>query len=345
MRVRAKTVVLVVGGLLVVAVLGLITSMGWQVVLGPDARPVTDRKFEVTEARLARGSYLVNGPMHCFHCHSDHDLSDPEFPIKQGTQGAGWALPAPELNNISSKNITPDRETGLGDWTDDEIARAIREGVSRKGNALFPIMPYLAFSHLDDEDLASIVVYLRTIPAIRHEVPVRHLPFPLEYIANTIPTPVTQPQPSHPSSTPAERGKYLVTIADCAGCHTPTDEKGIPLPGLDYGGGGLLHDPSQNMKPVFSMNITPDPSGIAHYDASFFLEVIRTGAVKGRMLSHIMPFSHFKNMTDGDLSDIFAYLQTLPPVKHRVSNTDPPTFCEVCGQTHGLGEFNKKSPQ
>ena len=149
-------------------------------------------------------------------------------------------------------------------------------------------MPYLTFAAMDDEDVASIVVYLRTIPPVRNQVPARLLPGPLEYIVKTIPKPVTQPQPSHPSATPEERGKYLVTVAQCQDCHTPTDDRGIPLPGLEFGGGGLFHDPTNNMQPMFSMNITQDPSGIAHYDEALFLQVLHTGQVTSRMLSPIM---------------------------------------------------------
>ncbi len=90
------------------------------------------------------------------------------------------------------------------------------------------------------------------------------------------------------------------------------------------------------------MNITPDPSGIAHYDEALFIQTLHTGQLAGRTLTPIMPFANFKNMTDDDLKDIFAYLKTLPPVKHRVSNTDPPTKCPVCGQIHGLGDLNVK---
>ncbi|HEX5070186.1 MAG TPA: c-type cytochrome [Vicinamibacterales bacterium] len=339
MRVRAKTIVLGVLALLVVVVIGGITAIGWQVVLGPSARPVTDRKFEVTEARLARGKYIVEGPAHCFMCHTEHDLSTPTLPIIQSKLGSGWELPIPELNNPSSKNITSDRETGLGDWTDDEIARAIREGIRKDGTALFPIMPYPLFAKLDDEDVASIVVYLRTLPAIRHEVPKRNLPFPLEYIVKTIPKPITTPQPSHPSATAAERGEYMVNMAGCGECHTPANQ-GVPLPGMAFAGGGLFNDPSQGGKAVFSMNITPDPSGIAHYDEALLTQTLHTGEVSGRMLNHIMPFESFKNITDADIADIFAYLKTLTPVKHRISNTDPPTPCPLCKQTHGLGELN-----
>jgi len=342
MKVSAKSIILGLLGLVVVLVLGGITAVGWQVVLGPDKRPVTDKKFEVTEARLARGKYLTEGPMHCFMCHSDHDMTTPEYSIIPATKGAGWVMPIPELNNPSSKNITSDKETGLGNWTDDEIARAIREGVRKDGTALFPIMPYPEFAKLDDEDLASIVVYIRTLPPVKHEVPKRQLPGPLEYIVNTIPKPITTPQPSHPSATPAERGDYLVGLAGCAGCHTPTDDQGAPLPGMAFGGGGLFKDPGQGGKEVFTMNITPDPSGIAHYDEALLMQTLRTGQVSGRMLNHIMPFESFRNMTDADISDIFAYLKTVKPVKHRISNTDPPTKCVICNQTHGLGELNKK---
>jgi mono/diheme cytochrome c family protein len=341
MRIRAKTVVLGLLALLVVVVLGGITAIGWQIILGPSARAVTDRKFDVTDARLARGKYLVEGPAHCFECHTEHDMSNPEYPIVESKRGAGWVMPIPELNSPASKNITSDKETGVGNWTDDEIARAIREGIRKDGTALFPIMPYPYFAKLDDEDLASIVVFIRSLPAVRNQVPVRNLPFPLEHIVKTIPKPITTPQPSHPASTAADRGNYLVTIASCGECHTPADQ-GQPLPGMEFAGGGLFNDPGQGGKAVFSMNITPDASGIAHYDEALLMNTLRTGQVSGRMLNHIMPFNSFKNMTDGDISDIFAYLKTLKPVKHRISNTDPPTPCPLCKQTHGLGELNKK---
>lgn len=314
--------------------------IGWEVVLGPKARATSAPAFERTEARLARGKYLVEGPAHCFHCHTEHDMSDATFPIVEAKKGAGWVMPIPELNNIAARNITPDPETGIGAWTDDEVARAIREGVRKDGTALFPVMPYPVYAGMDDEDVKAIVVYLRSIPPVRNVVPTRSLPGPLEYIVNTIPQPITEPKPSHPASTPVERGKYLVdSVADCGGCHTPTKE-GAPLPGLAFAGGTSFPDMAGGMK--YSLNITPDPSGIAHYDEALFKEVLKTGHLKGRMLLHAMPFLFYRNITDEDLSDIFAYLRTATPVKHRISNTDPPALCALCGQTHGLGELNVK---
>ena len=342
MAIRVRTVLVGLVVVLLVLVLGAITAIGWEVVLGPKQREVTARRFDASPERIARGKYLVEGPAACFHCHTDHDLSDPTYPIIQAKKGAGWVMPIPELNNIASPNITPDPETGIGTWTDDEIARAIREGVRKDGTALFPVMPYTDFAKLDDADVEAIVVYLRTLTPVRNQVPVRQLPFPLEYIVNTIPQPLTAPQPSHASATPEERGQYLATMASCGACHTPSDDQGQVLAGLEFGGGGNFKDPGQNGKEVFSLNITPDPSGIAHYDEGLFKELMRTGMIRGRIVNHIMPLEFFKNMTDADLSDLYAYVRSLPPVKHRVSNTDPPAACEICDRTHGLGELNKK---
>lgn len=343
MRIRARTILLGLLAIIVVLVLGAITAMGWEIVLGPKARPVTDRKFQASEARLARGQYLVEGVAACFHCHSEHDFTDPAYPIVQSKKGAGWQMPIPELGLLVASNITPDPETGIGTWTDDEIARAIQEGVSKDGTALFPVMPYLNFRNWTDEDLASVVVYLRTIPPVKNAVPRSKLPFPLSFIVNTIPQPLTSHPPASARTTAEARGEYLVrSVANCGECHTPADDRGQPLPGMAFGGGGLFHDPGQKQD-VFSVNITFDPSGMAHYDEALLSQTLHTGRVSGRILNHIMPFEAFKNLTDADVGDIFAFLKSLPPVKHRVSNTDPPTLCPVCNQRHGLGQLNRRA--
>jgi mono/diheme cytochrome c family protein len=160
----------------------------------------------------------------------------------------------------------------------------------------------------------------------------------------TIPLPLTSPEPQPARTTSAARGEYLVrSVAGCGDCHTPADDKGRPIPGMEFGGGGPFHDVGN--KDVFAANITQDASGIAHYDEALFIQTLHTGQLPGRMLSHIMPFEMFKNVTDDDLRDIFAYLKTLPPVKHRINNTDPPTDCPLCKQKHGLGNLNKASAQ
>jgi len=102
----------------------------------------------------------------------------------------------------------------------------------------------------------------------------------------------------------------------------------------------MLRDPAEHMKPVFTLNITRDPSGIAHYDEALFVQTFKTGMIGSRPISHIMPILNFRGMQESDLRDMYAYLAALPPVKHRINNTDAPTKCAVCGQTHGLGDLN-----
>jgi mono/diheme cytochrome c family protein len=332
--------------LVVLLVLGAITAVGWQIVLGPDARKITDRTFEPTVIRQARGEYLVEAVASCFHCHSDHDSTKPGYPIKPGMKGAGWLMPIPELGRVVAPNITPDKETGIGNWTDDEIARAIQEGVNKHGQALFPIMPYMNFRNMDDEDLASIVVYLRSIPAVRNALPRSELIFPLSLLVKTMPMPLAShtPQPAPARATPEERGGYLVkNVANCAECHNGFDDKGTPIAGLEFGGGSLFHDLADPKKEIFSPNITPDPSGIQHYDEALFMQVLKTGRVGERELNPVMPFEHFARLTDADLKDIWSFIRALPPSQHRINNTDTPTKCELCGHSHGLGNLNRKS--
>jgi mono/diheme cytochrome c family protein len=157
-----------------------------------------------------------------------------------------------------------------------------------------------------------------------------------------LPLPSHAPKPAPVRVTAVDRGAYLVkNLSNCGECHTPADDKGQPIAGLGFSGGGEFHNLFDHMKPIHSLNITPDASGIAHYDEALFIQTIRTGAVGGRPLNPIMPIENYRGMTDADLKDIFAFLQSLPKVRHRVSNTDAQTKCPVCGRTHGLGELNR----
>jgi len=83
-----------------------------------------------------------------------------------------------------------------------------------------------------------------------------------------------------------------------------------------------------------------DPSGIGYYDQAMFIRVMRTGRVGARKLYPIMPWGHFRKMTDEDLKAIFAFLKTQPRVQHIVDNTEPLTLCRRCLQRHGGGDRN-----
>jgi hypothetical protein len=133
-------------------------------------------------------------------------------------------------------------------------------------------------------------------------------------------------------------GEYLVTVGHCDFCHTAADEKGNPLPEMAFAGGGVLAGPWG--KTVASLNLTPDPSGISYFDEPMFIKTIREGRVEARLLSNAMPWGYFRNLSDEDLKAIFAYLRTLKPIRHRVDNTEPPTYCKLCRTKHGLGDRN-----
>jgi mono/diheme cytochrome c family protein len=329
----AGITVLVIITLLVV---GITTTTGWRPIIGAKKRATTDRKFDATPQRLARGKYLVDGVNGCFGCHTDQDWSKPGAPPVAGREGSGHVWSDQDMPWLVAPNITPDKETGAGNWSDDTLARAIREGVGNDGRALFPVMPYLHYQQMSDEDLASVITYLRTVPAVRNQLPTTRLPFPISFFNQNVPQPLDAAVPAPDQSTPVARGAYLVRMAACVDCHTP-QEKGQPLPGMDFAGGFLMHEPKGD---VVSNNITPAASGIGYYNDTTFVQSMRTGKVGARPLHASMPWYFFGKMTDDDLRSIFAFLQTIKPIKHQIDNTEPPTYCRLCKQKHGFGRTN-----
>lgn len=322
--------------LVALALIGIFLSVGYTTRENTPTPLVTPLKFNPTVARLERGRYIVEGPAHCFQCHSEVDWENPGAQPKQGKKGAGTIFPEAGMDWLVPPNITPDRETGAGNWTDEQFARAIREGIGHDGRRLFPMMPYMNFREMSDEDLASVVVYLRSITPVRNVVPKTVLP---EVVKGILPPhqPITAPVAAPDMSNPIERGKYLVTLGNCMSCHTPMNKQGQPLMQLAFAGGMRFRGPWGE---VTSANITPDASGISYYDEELFVKTLRTGQVGARKLNSIMPWGYFRNMTDEDLKAIFAYLRTLTPVQHRIDNTEAPTECPVCRSRHGFGDKN-----
>jgi mono/diheme cytochrome c family protein len=335
---RLKIVGWLVAALFVLLLAAISATIGWRPFVGPSARALTNRTFAATPERLNRGRYLTENLLNCFACHSEREWTQHEAPLVAGTHGAGTAeFPLKDLpGDVNPPNITPDKETGAGNWTDDQLARAIREGIGNDGRALFPFMPYENFRQLSDEDLASVIVYLRSLAPVRRAVPKTELIFPVKYLIRSAPRPLTEPVPDPDRSTPAKRGEYLVTIGGCRDCHTP-QHNGQRMTDLDLAGGFLLRGPWGD---AASANITQAPSGIPYYDEDLFVAAMRSGWVKARKLTQIMPWWYFRGLSDDDLKSIFAYLRTVAPVQHRVDNSKPPTVCKRCGFTHGAGNEN-----
>jgi len=289
-----------------VLALAITFTIGWRPFIGPQARATTNRQFERTPQRLARGRYLVVGLAGCETRHSPKDWTTHGAPNLPGKELSGQVIPVPGLpGRVVASNLTPDPETGSANWTDDELARSIREGIGHDGRTIFPMMPYSTYRQMSDEDVTSIVVYLRSIPAVHNALPPTQVGFPVNYLVRAAPQPVTAPVSGPEVHDVVQRGKYLATLGHVA-----------------------------------SANITPDATGISYYDEATFVNALRTGYVGAQKLSSIMPFGEFKNLDDDDLKAIFAFLRTLPPVKHRVDNSLPPTYCKVCRQKHGAGDQN-----
>jgi mono/diheme cytochrome c family protein len=294
-----------------------------------------------TPERWARGKYLVEGLVQCFFCHSEPDYQHRGAQPLPGKKGGGFIfspeeseIPAPY--RVVAPNISPDPEYGAGKWKDADFVRALRRGIGHDGRTLFPLMPYNYFRSLSDEDLASIIVYERSIAPVHIERPKTDLPQDIKQSLQPLPPLENVPDPDR--SNRVKYGEYLVTVGHCDLCHTPVDDKGNALPGMAFAGGAPQAGPWGPT--VASMNLTPDPSGISYFDEVMFIDTIRHGQVKARMLSNAMPWGYFRNLTDDDLKAIFAYLRTLKPVQHRVDNTEPPTYCKLCRSKHGFGDRN-----
>lgn len=314
-------------GIVVLVIVALIAiAVGYLMLKKPAQQPASAEKIEATPERLARGKYLVHNVSVCIDCHSEHTMGF-ALPVKPGREGVGgfiWDAKIGFPGTLAASNLTPDVETGLGQWSDGEVLRAIREGVDREGKALFPIMPYGHFREMDDEDAKSIVAYLRTLKPIRYAEPVKKLNPPLNIIEKFSPRPIEGPVKAPARTDTVAYGRYLTRIGNCYECHTLKD-RGKPLPGKDFAGGWEMRTPWFR---VVTSNITPHPEtymGRATKDEFIgrfraFANVTAENAPaapEGR--NTIMPWISYAGLTDEDLGAIYDYLKTVPAVDNKVN--------------------------
>jgi mono/diheme cytochrome c family protein len=323
-----KTFLKVTGGLLLAVVAVAALGVMWLAVRKPAQRAAAPEKIEATEARLTRGRYLVHHVTDCINCHSDHAFNRFGMPVKPETMGEGGFPFGPEFGipgRVCAQNITPDPETGLGKWSDGEILRAIREGVDRNGDALFPMMPYDGFANLSDEDAKSIVVYLRTLKPIRNAVQAKKIDFPVNLLVKFAPKPIEASVMGPARADNVAYGKYLTTIAGCHDCHTPHNEKSELVEDQAFAGGWEMKGPwGRN----YTANITPHPSTyvgratreefIGRFKA-FAVMNAENAPVPAKGQNTIMPWLTFSGMTDEDLGAIYDYLKTVKPVENKVN--------------------------
>jgi mono/diheme cytochrome c family protein len=266
---------------------------------------------------VARGRHLAYGPAHCADCH--YSAADKEKAAKGEpvALSGGYAFNLP-IASIYAKNITPDKETGIGNMTDAEIARLLRYGVRPDGTAVFDFMP---FHNLSDEDMTAVVSFLRSQQPVRNKVPAHDFNTLGKVIKAFMIKPVGptgEVVKRMPVDSTAVYGGYLAnSVANCAGCHTNRDMMTGAAIGEAFAG-GLRMDAEGDPKHYFlTPNLTPDSTGkLFGWSQEQFLQRFRQGKIHPG--SH-MPWTSFARMDDTELKAIYKYLQTLKPVKNKVN--------------------------
>jgi mono/diheme cytochrome c family protein len=272
-------------------------------------------------AGVERGRYLVESILGCGNCHTPK--SPTGEPIASRNLSGGLSFSVPPFVGVAS-NITPDRETGIGRWSDDEIKRAIIQG-KRPNHGRLPnselavVMATSYFKALTPSDLNAVVAYLRSVPAIRNKVagpvyrrPQKHQPFPDAEVGFS----------DVKMNDPVYRGRYLTTIGHCMECHSPLLEKGV----LDYsrlGRGGrtfsaeLVQGFPSNWPGSRAGNITSHrTAGLGAWTDGEIKRAISQGISRdGRKLQPPMGFAYYAKLSPSDLNAIVAYLRTLPPLE------------------------------
>ena len=291
---------------------------------GPDLHASTD------PAVIARGKYLVRGPAHCSNCHvaswdemARADRGE-QLPLRGGLV---FALP---FGTLYSKNLTPDKQTGIGRYPDSLIFRMMRHSIKPDGTSTLALL--MPFHQMADDDLIAVVSYLRSLEPIRNEVPEVHYSFLGKAVRTFAPIfrPVlgqTAPQHAPPEAPTRERGEYLARfVANCSGCHTKTDLATGRIVGPAFGGGMEFEPmppgfPGSDRKTWFrSPNLTTDASGIMSNfpTREEWIQRFRLGRVLPGTPMH---WGTFSRMSDADLEALWIFFRGLPPITNEVGTT------------------------
>ena len=265
---------------------------------------------------VAKGQYIFSLAAGC-GCHSD----------PKGTPHAGGRpFPIP-FGTVYSTNLTADKETGLGGWTDQQIADAITKGVGRGGVKTLPLMPYGLYSGMAQDDLKALIAFLRTLKPVRKPTPELQTSVPmlrsiaaegwLKAFGQFFTPPATAPKNG------LERGKYLTEhVAICGDCHTPRSSIGVPNRSMYMAGAGKDIGPLGELVP----NITPDKeTGIGTWKREEIADLLITGTkpdldyVRGLMYDVIQGTSHgYRHMSRDDALAIADYIKSIPAIKNKV---------------------------
>lgn len=272
---------------------------------------VMGTRFAAAETPLERGTYLVNSIVACGNCHTTRG---PDGAFIDGMELAGGLEIPDEMFTARVPNITPDKETGVGTWTDAQLITAIREGHRPDGTLIGPPMPFSQYRKMSDSDVKAIVTYLRSVPPVKHVVAKSEYRMPL-------PPAYGPPVGSVPDVSRDDQvayGAYLAgPLGHCVECHTPMEQGRFDFENRLMAGGLRIPGP---WGVSISANITPDKeTGIGTWSDADIKRAITHGIrADGAELGPPMPFAFYARMTDQDVNAIVAYLRTLKPVRNDV---------------------------
>ena len=253
---------------------------------------------------VARGRYIaIAGD--CAACHTDPHQGKPF--------AGGYALETP-FGKLLASNITSDKNTGIGGWTEAEFTRAVREGKGREGENLYPAMPYNDYVKVTDTDMHDLWTYMQTVPAVDNKVVSNQLPFPFNIRLmmmgwNLLFFDKTPFVPVAGATAQINRGAYLVQgLGHCAACHTPKNFLGGDKGGAFLQGGDLAgwHAPEITNNTYV---------GVGGWTPAQITQYLKTGSndiavASGPMAEAVT--NSTQHMTDEDLAAIAAYLQSVP---------------------------------
>jgi mono/diheme cytochrome c family protein len=249
---------------------------------------------------VKRGHYLVNTIMTCGNCHSPKGPQG-DIPGKQFSGGLDFDEPP---FKVTAPNITQDKETGIGSWTDAQIKAAMRKGVRPNGVQLAMVMPSDFYEIITERDLDAIVAYLRTLQPIKNKSP--DPIYKMQQVHHAVPG-GEKPFTEDMMKDKVKKGFYLATIGHCMECHTPFGKAGLDFARMGAGGREF---PGPWGKSV-SRNITPKALG-SWTDAEIKRAITQGVSKDGSKLKPPMGYGYYANMTDADLDAVVAYLRTIP---------------------------------
>ncbi|MEA2878087.1 MAG: hypothetical protein QOF14_3283 [Hyphomicrobiales bacterium] len=266
---------------------------------------VTTAGTALAQAPVERGKYLVNTILTCQNCHTPKGERGAPIFDRDLSSGLSWDEPP---FKVTASNITQDKETGIGNWSDAEIKKALQKGERPNGTRLAAIMPSDFYEILTPGDLDAIVAYLRTVKPVRQQTPTPEYRIALP---RHIPPGAEKPFAEADLANKVKKGFYLATIGHCMECHTPMGAKGRDFEN-SYGKGGFEFPGPWGVS--VSRNITSHKEkGIGAWSDDEIKRAITKGVSKdGSPLKPPMGYGFYANMTDGDLDAVVAYLRTVP---------------------------------